>query len=102
MGRGRGIETNLASIAQDSMIPVKVKHDKIGRQRCARSEYSRNLPLTLQSLFSWLIGPSDGMMEHDREAALRALARKIDETERLKSELESSCASVSQVSYRLL
>ena len=41
-------------------------------------------------------------MEYDREATLRALARKIDETERLKSELESSCASVSQVSWRLL
>lgn len=30
-----------------------------------------------------------------REATLRALARKVDETERLKSELEASCASVS-------
>jgi hypothetical protein len=45
-----------------------------------------------------LTGPADGMMEYGREATLRALARKIDETERLKSELESSCASVSQVS----
>ena len=30
-----------------------------------------------------------------REATLRAIARKVDETERLKSELEASCASVS-------
>ena len=30
-----------------------------------------------------------------REATLRALARKVDETERLKSELEASCANVS-------
>ena len=32
-----------------------------------------------------------------REATLRALARKVDETERLKGELEASCAAVSQV-----
>ncbi len=47
IGIGRGIETNLASMTQDSMILGKVKHDRIGRLRCARSEYSLNIPFTL-------------------------------------------------------
>jgi hypothetical protein len=52
IGRGRGIETNLASMTQDSMILIlgTVKHDRIGRLRCARSEYSLKIPFTLQSL----------------------------------------------------
>ena len=50
IGIGRGIETNLASMTHDTMILVKVIHDKIGRLRCARSEFCLNIPLTLQSL----------------------------------------------------